>query len=150
VDGSASLVGAVDLMGVPQRLTFVTLGARDLPGLCRFYRDLGWREEDGGTDTYASFDCGSVRLALYPLDLLCDEAAPDARPPQPGSWNGITLAVNVADRGQVDRAYADALDAGATAIAPPTDRVWGGYSGYIADPEDNRWELAWAPGFDDC
>lgn len=40
------------------------------------------------------------------------------------------------------------LAAGAVAVAEPTDREWGGYSGYIADPEGNRWELAWAPGFD--
>jgi len=25
-------------------------------------------------------------------------------------------------------------------------RFWGGRSGYIADPEGNRWEIAWAPG----
>ena len=23
---------------------------------------------------------------------------------------------------------------------------WGGRSGYVADPEGNRWEIAWAPG----
>ena len=36
-------------------------------------------------------------------------------------------------------------------IMEPVDRDWGGRSGYFADPEGNRWEVAWAPGmeFDD-
>jgi len=133
---------------VPQRLTFVTLGARDVLTLRRFYRELGWAENEGASDTFASFDCGSVKLALYPLDLLHEEAAPTASLPEPGTWTGVTLAVNLGDAEEVNRAYADALAAGAVAVAEPTYREWGGYSGYIADPEGNRWELAWAPGFD--
>lgn len=133
---------------VPQRLTFVTLGARDVPALRRFYRGLGWTENEDASDTFASFDCGSVKLALYPLELLQQEAAPTSLAPQPGRWTGITLAVNLGDADEVNRAYADALAAGAVAVGEPTNREWGGYSGYIADPEGNRWELAWAPGFD--
>ena len=49
-------------------------------------------------------------------------------------------------RDEVDIAYAAALAAGATAIMEPIDRDWGGRSGYFADPEGNRWEIAWAPG----
>ena len=32
-------------------------------------------------------------------------------------------------------------------FSPPVERSWGGYSGYFADPEGHRWELAWAPWF---
>ena len=64
-------------------------------------------------------------------------------------WNGVTLALNVADRGEVDQVVRVATDAGARVVASPTERDWGGYSGYIADPEGNRWEIAWAPGFTD-
>lgn len=122
-------------MSVPQRLTFVTVGARNLPALRRFYRDLGWTENEGASDTFASFDCGSVKLALYPLHLLQEEAAPTAAPPDPSAWSGITLAVNFADAAEVDQAYAEALACGAAAVAEPTEREWGGYSGYIADPD---------------
>jgi uncharacterized glyoxalase superfamily protein PhnB len=34
---------------------------------------------------------------------------------------------------------------GGHAAADPVERDWGGYSGYVADPEGNRWELTWAP-----
>lgn len=37
--------------------------------------------------------------------------------------------------------------AGAQVIGAPVDREWGGYFGYVADPERNRWEIAWLPGY---
>ena len=121
-----------------------------MPALRAFYRALGWHENDGSDDTFTSFTVGGIRLALYPIALLAAEAAPGEVTIERGSWNGVTLAVNVADRGAVDDAFLAATQAGATAIAPPTDREWGGYSGYVADPEGNRWEIVWAPGFLDA
>lgn len=58
----------------------------------------------------------------------------------------MTLAVNVDSAEAVNEAFASAAAAGAQAVAEPQDRSWGGRSGYIADPEGNRWEIAWAPG----
>ncbi len=41
--------------------------------------------------------------------------------------------------------------AGAASIDEPVTREWGGRSAYVADPERNRWEIAWAASatFDD-
>jgi uncharacterized protein len=62
-----------------------------------------------------------------------------------GTWNGMTLTLNVAPRDAVDTVLKTALAAGASLIVGPTEREWGGYSGYFSDPEGNRWEIAWAP-----
>jgi len=134
---------------LPSRLSAVTLGARDLPKLRRFYLGLGWRELPLSDDNFAAFLLGGVLVALYPLDELAAEAAPDL--PLPTGWSGITLACNVDAADQVDSGFAAAVSAGATPIAEPVDRPWGGRSAYIADPEGNRWEIAWASGmvFDD-
>ncbi len=72
---------------LPQRLNFVTLGARSVPRLRAFYRSWGWVENEGGSDDFASFTAGSVRIALYPIDRLRDEAAPGlpSRQPTPGT-----------------------------------------------------------------
>ncbi|GAA1136696.1 hypothetical protein GCM10009672_02370 [Nesterenkonia lutea] len=35
---------------------------------------------------------------------------------------------------------------GAAEVTAPQHRDWGGYTGYFADPEGFRWEIAWAPG----
>jgi len=86
-----------------------------------------------------------VRLALYPIEQLQNEAAPGSAPADPAGWNGTTLALNVATRHEVDGALATAVAAGARAIGSPVEREWGGYSGYFADPEGHRWEIAWAP-----
>lgn len=127
---------------MPSRLSVVTLGARDLPRLRRFYRGLGWKELPSSEDGWAAFLIGGVLLALYPVEELAAEAA-DGSPP-PTGWSGVTLACNVESPQQVDTAFEAAVAVGAMAVAEPVDRAWGGRSAYIADPEGNRWEIAWA------
>jgi hypothetical protein len=36
--------------------------------------------------------------------------------------------------------------AGAPMVHGAQEREWGGYSGYFADPDGFRWEIAWNPG----
>jgi hypothetical protein len=132
------------------RLTFVTLGARDISRQAAFYKGLGWALRSEAPDGFTAFQCGGVVLALWPLDLLTAEAAPGAPPPT-GTWNGVTLASNVDRREQVDEMLAIWLAKGATLVREPFDTDWGGRSAYVADPEGNRWELCWNPAvaFDD-
>lgn len=126
---------------IPARLTAVTLGARDLPALRRFYVGLGWREVAGGNDGWAAFVLGGVVFSLFLEESL------DAEAGLAGSGSGgFTLAVNVDQRTDVDATFAEAVQAGARPLAEPQDRSWGGRSAYVADPEGNRWEFAWAPG----
>jgi uncharacterized glyoxalase superfamily protein PhnB len=134
-------------MAVPQRLTFVTLGAHDVTALRRFYAAWGWQERAGADAAFVQYEVGGVRLALYSLELLRAEAAPDSPLPAPGAWSGITLAINVESADAVDQVCRSAVEAGARIVAPASEREWGGYSGYLADPEGNRWEIAWLPGF---
>ena len=89
-----------------------------------------------------------MRLALLPVGQLRDAAAADAEIPAAGAWRGVTLAVDVATRAEVDDAFAAAVAAGAREVVAPVARDWGGCSGYVADPEGTRWELAWLPGLD--
>jgi uncharacterized glyoxalase superfamily protein PhnB len=91
------------------------------------------------------FPLPGLYLCLWPLEQLAAEAAPDAPEPLPG-WNGVTLAINVGSRDEVDEVFAAAVAAGATAINEPADRPYGPRAGYIADPDGNRWEIVWAPG----
>jgi catechol 2,3-dioxygenase-like lactoylglutathione lyase family enzyme len=134
---------------LPPRLSVVTLGARDMSRLRRFYSGLGWSQVPGSDDDWAGFLLGGVLLALYPLDDLAAEAAPDL--PARAGFSGVTLACNVDSEEQVDEAFTAAVAVGATPIAEPVGRDWGGRSAYVADPEGNRWEIAWASSavFDD-
>jgi uncharacterized protein len=125
-------------VALPQRINSVSLGARSVRSLRDFYRAWGWSENEESNDEYTSFTAGDIRLALYPLDLLRDEAAPGTRVPEPGTWNGVTLAINFASSTEVDQAVEHARAAGALVVATPADRDWGGHSGYVADPERAR------------
>jgi hypothetical protein len=125
---------------VPQRLTLVTLGARDLPTLRRFYGALGWQEVEGSNDTWCAYVTGGVVFSLYPEELL------DAESSATQGRGGFTLAINVDHREEVDTTLDAAVAAGASPLGQSQDREWGGRSGYVADPEGNRWEIAWAPG----
>jgi len=82
-------------------------------------------------------------LALFPMSDLTAEAAPDSTAPT--GWSGVTLACTVDSRDDVDSAFDAAVSAGATPVAAATDRSWGGFSAFIADPEGNRWEITWSP-----
>lgn len=128
---------------VPSRLCTVTLGARDVPRLRRFYRGLGWAELPGSGNGRAGFLLAGVLLVLHPA------AEPPGTTPcgAPGAtgWAGITLTCSVDSAREVDSAFAAAVAADAIAVAEPADHPSGGRSACIADPEGNRWEIAWAP-----
>ena len=57
----------------------------------------------------------------------------------------MSVAHNVSSPAEVRAVLDLARDAGA-AIGGPQAREWGGYSGYFADPDGFRWEVAWNPG----
>lgn len=128
-------------MTIPQRVSIVTVGARDLASLRSFYSGWGWAETDEASEQWTAFDMGGWLLSLYPIEPLGDEAAPGAPTPEVG-WNGVTFAINVSSEGELHAMFDAAVAAGATLVAPPTRREWGGMSGYVADPEGNRWEMA--------
>jgi catechol 2,3-dioxygenase-like lactoylglutathione lyase family enzyme len=131
-------------MTAPARLSVISVGTHDVTALRAFYENLGWETNSKGDD-FAAFPLGGAVLALYQLDKLAGEA----HLPEPelgDAFRGYTLAINVDDEHQVAETLAIARDAGATVLAEPVKREWGGVSAYFADPEGNAWEIAWLPG----
>jgi catechol 2,3-dioxygenase-like lactoylglutathione lyase family enzyme len=132
-------------MSLKPYVSLITLGVEDLDRSVAFYRDgLGWPVSGVSADDVAFLRTGGVVLSLYP----CDKLAEDARmEPNGVGFRGITLAHNVREREDVDRALETAVAAGAKLIKPGEDAFWGGRSGYFADPDGHLWEVAWNPGF---
>jgi catechol 2,3-dioxygenase-like lactoylglutathione lyase family enzyme len=126
------------------RISFVTLAARDLATTRRFYVDgLGWTPE-----LDVPGEVVMIRVGEHLVLSLWDEAHFEAEVGRIGRGHGVppfTLAHNVASREQVDEVLADAGRAGAE-LGDAEDREWGGYTGYFADPDGVRWEIAWNPG----
>ena len=130
--------------GEEREMHIVTLCCRDIAAMATFYTRLGWRDTMPAVDNYFRFETGGALLALWPMDqALAEVAAASARPPE--QFGGVTLAVLVPTRDDVDRRLDVARQAGASKILAPEERAWGGRSGYFFDPEGHAWEVAWSP-----
>ncbi len=125
-----------------QPLTLVTLGVRDLRRAVAFYTDVGF-ERVGDDDDIAFFRTGGSVLALYDWDDLAADAQVDATGT---GFRGVSLASNQPSEQAVDDEVERWAAAGATLVKPPERVFWGGYSGYVADPDGHLWELAHNPG----
>jgi uncharacterized protein len=128
-----------------QRMSLVTLAVADLEATHRFYVDgLGWAPMiHVPGDVLMIKVADKVILSLWDRNHFEAEVGPIASGPGVAP---ITLAHNVASRGQVDKVLDSARRAGADPVQDGVDREWGGYTGYFADPDGFRWEVAWAPG----
>ncbi|MEW6197494.1 MAG: VOC family protein [Planctomycetota bacterium] len=72
--------------------------------------------------------------------LVCDECPEmGARSPQSIGGTPVTLHLYVEN---VDRAYARAVEAGATAAMPPQDQFWGDRYARVTDPFGHHWSIA--------
>ncbi|WP_203137839.1 VOC family protein [Microbacterium sp. JZ31] len=127
-----------------QRISFITLVVADVEASRRFYADgLGWEPEMHVAGEVLMLRMGE-RLILSLWDRMAAEH--EIGPVVTGGTPPVTLAHNLPDEEAVDAVLAEARAAGAEIVAEPRRREWGGYSGYFADPDGYRWEIACNPG----
>jgi RimJ/RimL family protein N-acetyltransferase/catechol 2,3-dioxygenase-like lactoylglutathione lyase family enzyme len=129
---------------VPARISLVTIGVRDVRGQRAFFERLGWPLWTVAEDDFTGYRTGGAMLALYPIEALAELSG--AETPGAVQWSGVSLAINVESRELVDEALEAARAAGAEIVVDAVDLEWGGRSGYFADLEGNRFEVAWMPG----
>ncbi|MDN4160528.1 VOC family protein [Nocardioides abyssi] len=128
-----------------QRISFVTLAVADLGASRAFYCDgLGWEPALEVPDDVVMIGVGErLVLSLWARAAFEAEVGPIATGPGVAPF---TLAHNVATPAEVDAVLATARAAGADPVQPAQPRAWGGYTGYFADPDGYRWEVAHNPG----
>ncbi|TVV73268.1 VOC family protein [Sphingomonas solaris] len=126
------------------RLALVTLGVADLARATAFYEAIGFERRLRAAEGVAFFQLGPLGLSLYPDADLAGDAGVS---PGAGGFRGMSLARNVATRQDVDAIIAVMLTAGGRPMRAAGEKEWGGYSGYVADPDGHAWEIAWNPGF---
>ena len=127
-----------------QKLSLVTLGVANLERSVQFYESLGWTplHRAPGADV-AFFEMGGVHLSLFGREDLVADIGRTFEAPVKSS--AFTLAHNEPSEAEVDRAFAEFIAAGATEVKHPAPTAWGGYSGYVADPDGHLWEVAFNP-----
>lgn len=119
------------------------MGVRSVPASRAFYVDgLGWpvHKEVPGDVVFIQVNHGLV-LSFWDAGQMQAEAGVSA----PGPVPCITLSHNLGSTEEVDQVMAEAAAAGAAVVAEPVTQPWGGYSGYFADPDGFRWEVAYNP-----
>ena len=124
-----------------QRISFITLAVTDLARTHAFYVDgLGWTPE-----LYVSDEVLMIKTGEHLLLSLWAESGFEAEVGPIRRGEGIvpiTIAHNVRTEAEVDEILALARSLGADPVADGERRDWGGYTGYFADPDGYRWEIA--------
>lgn len=125
------------------RVTIIGLGVEDLKASTSFYQEkFGWKLTNASNENISFFQLNGVLLSLYPKDKLAEDAMVD---PTGSGFKGFTLAYNTHTKEEVDEIFADLSSKGVKIVKQPEQVFWGGYSGYIADLDDNLWEIAYNP-----
>lgn len=131
------------------RLDVLTLGVRDLAVARRFYVDgLGWspRLEVAQEVVFVQVGHGLL-LALYGADDLARDTGDDGAAGRSTAPVTVTLGHIVHSEPEVDAVLETAERAGGQVVRAGRRMDWGGYSGFFADPDGYRWEVAHNPGF---
>jgi catechol 2,3-dioxygenase-like lactoylglutathione lyase family enzyme len=124
-----------------QRVSLITLGARDLARARAFYEALGWTTRAAPDDDVVFFQAGGMVVALWDRGELAEDSGVE----DGGGWGGITPAHNVRSPAEVDAVIEEARRAGADIVREPAETFWGGYSAAFVDPEGHPWEIAHNP-----
>ena len=124
-----------------QALHIITLGVDDPARMKDFYTNsFGWTALPQEGITF--FKANGLLLALYPRHELAGDATVSG---QGEGFKGFTMAILMDSREEVDAAFADLRQKGVNILKDPQEVFWGGYSGYVEDPEHNLWEIAHNP-----
>ena len=117
-----------------QRISLITLAVGDVARSRVFYVDgLGWKPMFENDEV--------LMLSLWSIEGFSAEVG---HAPTKGIAP-LTLAHNCRTEAEVDSVLELAASIGAE-TSPAIRREWGGYSGYFADPDGFRWEIAMNPG----
>jgi catechol 2,3-dioxygenase-like lactoylglutathione lyase family enzyme len=129
-------------------LTSVTLGVADLGRATAFYVNglaftpLAFRGVDHEIGEGRFFHFGEMRLTLWPLTSMQADTGLAL-----DTWAGaIVLGCSLASHEEVNERVRACTEAGGRLAVEPRMNFWGGYSGYVHDPDGHLWELSCDPG----
>lgn len=131
-------------MSLERRISIVTLAVSDLEASTEFYRRLGWSRSPASNGSVTFIQLKGTVLALYGREALAEDVGVENTP---AGFPGVTLAYNVPSEIGVDAVVKFAVSCGASLVKAPEKVFWGGYSGYVADPDGHLWEIAYNPFF---
>jgi len=126
-----------------QRITFITLGVHDLNASIQFYENqFGWTRSELSQEDMIVYRLNGIHLALYPRQELSKDASVSS---DGSGFRGFTFSYNTRSEEETDDLIARFRAQGIRIVKEPGKVFWGGYNSYIADPDENLWEIVYNP-----
>jgi catechol 2,3-dioxygenase-like lactoylglutathione lyase family enzyme len=126
-----------------QQISVITLGTRDLARSRRFYvAGFGWTPVFEN-DEIVFYQMNGLMLGTWRQPAL-EQDMKRGGLVTPGAF---ALAHNVTAQAEVEPVMLALIAAGGRLLRSADAPVHGGYRGYVADPDDHAWEIAWNPGW---
>lgn len=130
-------------MAAQQQISVITLGSADLERSKRFYVEgFGWQPVFENPEI-VFFQMNGLMLGLFLKPSLEEDMNRDGLQGR----GAYALAHNVGSAGEVDALMAKLAAHGGTVLRPADAPPHGGYRGYLTDPDDHAWEIAFNPAW---
>jgi catechol 2,3-dioxygenase-like lactoylglutathione lyase family enzyme len=126
-----------------QQMSVITLGITDLARSRRFYVEgFGW------TPVFENLEIIFYQMNGFVLGTwLTDKLEADIQRRGLARPGAFALAHNVASREAVQPTLDRLVGHGGRLLRAPVEPPPGGFAGYVADPDEHAWEIAWNPAW---
>ena len=125
-----------------QQLSVVTLGIADLARSRRFYCDgFGW------TPVFQNAEIVFYQMNGFVLGTWLSRSLEDDMRRQLARPGAFSLAHNVGTAEEVQAVLDRLAQHGGRILRPADAPPHGGLRGYVTDPDDHAWEIAWNPAW---
>ncbi|WP_445501733.1 VOC family protein [Microvirga sp. G4-2] len=125
------------------QISVVTLGVRDLARSRRFYAEgFGWHPVFENEEIIF-YQMNGFVLGTWLRNALAEDMQSNCVA-GPGAYS---LAHNVASREDVQATIDHLSGFGGRILRPADEPPHGGMRGYVADPDEHAWEIAWNPAW---
>ena len=126
-----------------QQISVITLGVADLVRARRFYKDgFGWTPVFENEEIQF-YQMNGLVLGLW-LQAALEADMQRGGLARPGAF---ALAHNVPTQADVQPVLDRLAAHGGTILRAADAPAHGGFRGYVADPDDHAWEIAWNPAW---
>ncbi len=124
------------------QINAITICAQDVQALKRFYSQiLEWRIL-AQNEKVIIFRLNNTVLTICAADVYAEYSG---MKPADSTEKHFYLTVNLESPKRVDQTLQKLAALSVDIIRMPKKAFWGGYSGFFADPEGNRWEVCYNP-----
>jgi len=125
-----------------QQISVITLGVADLVRSKRFYLEgFGWKPVFENPEI-VFYQMNGLVLGTWLAAALESDVRRESRSP-----GAFSLAHNVASQEGVQPLIDRLAQFGGRVLRSADAPPHGGFRGYVADPDDHAWEIAWNPAW---